>query len=65
MLMGVIQESLAGTRFAKAQIVTHRTRLLKIGARVVETALRIWFHLPSSFPAQDAWKRMYGALVSD
>lgn len=64
MLMGVLQESLAGTRFAKAQIGTLRTRLLKVGARVVETARKIWFHLPSSFPAQDAWKRMYGALVS-
>jgi len=65
MLMGVLQESLAGTRFAKAQIGTLRTRLLKVGARVVETARKIWFHLPSSFPAQDAWRRMYAALVSD
>jgi hypothetical protein len=64
MLMGVLQESLSGTRFAKAQIGTLRTRILKVGARVVETARKIWFHLPSSFPAQDAWRRMYGALVS-
>jgi hypothetical protein len=65
MLLGVLQESLAGTRFAKAQIGTLRTRLLKVGARVVETARKIWFHLPSSFPAQDAWKRMHAALVFD
>jgi hypothetical protein len=65
MLMGVLQESLAGTRFAKAQVGTLRTRLLKVGARVVETARKIWFHLPSSFPAQDAWRRMYAALVPD
>lgn len=65
MLMGVLQEALAGTRFAKAQIGTLRTRLLKVGARVVESARKIWFHLPSSFPAQDVWKRMYAALVSD
>ena len=65
MLMGVLQESLAGTRFAKAQIGTLRSRLLKVGARVVETARKIWFHLPSSFPAQDTWRRMYAALVSD
>jgi hypothetical protein len=65
MLMGVLQESLAGTCFAKAQIGTLRTRLLKVGARVVETARKIWFHLPSSFPAQDAWRRMYAALVYD
>jgi hypothetical protein len=65
MLMGVLQESLAGTRFAKAQIGTLRTRLLKVGARVVETARKIWFHLPSSFPALDVWRRMYAALVPD
>lgn len=65
MLMGVLQESLAGTRFAHAQVGTLRTRLLKVGARVVETARRIWFHLPSSFPALDAWRRMYAALVPD
>jgi hypothetical protein len=65
MLMGVLQDALAGTRFAKAQIGTLRTRLLKVGARVVETARKIWFHLPSAFPAQDAWRRMYAALVSE
>ena len=65
MLMVVLQDALAGTRFAKAQIGTLRTRLLKVGARVVETARKIWFHLPSSFPAQDVWKRMYAALVPD
>jgi hypothetical protein len=65
MLMGVLQESLAGTSYAKAQIGTLRSRLLKVGARVVETARKIWFHLPNSFPAQDAWRRMYAALVSD
>jgi hypothetical protein len=65
MLMGVLQESLAGTRWSKAQIGTLRTRLLKVGARVIQTARKIWFHLPSSFPAQDAWKRMYAALVPD
>ena len=65
MLMGVLQESLAGTRCAKSQVGTLRARLLKVGARVVETARKIWFHLPSSFPAQNAWRRMYAALVSD
>ena len=65
MLMGVLQESVAGTRFAKAQIGTLRTRILKVGARVVETARKIWFHLPSSFPQKEMWRRMYAALVPD
>lgn len=65
MLMGVLQESLAGTRFAKLQIGTLRARLLKVGARVVETARKIWFHLPSSFPAQEIWRLMHAALSPD
>lgn len=65
MLMYVLQESLAGTCWAKAQIGTLRTRLLKVGARIVETTRKVWFHLPSSFPAQDAWRRMHAALVPD
>jgi hypothetical protein len=64
-LMGVLQESLVGTRYGKAQIGTLRSRLLKVGARVVETARKIWFHLPSSFPAQNAWRQMYAALEPD
>ena len=65
MIMVVLQDALAGTKWAHAQVGTLRARLLKVGARVVETARKIWFHLPSSFPAQDAWRRMYAALVSD
>ena len=65
MLMSVLQDALAGTHWAKAQIGTLRTRLLKVGARVVETTRRIWFHLPSSFPEQEVWRRMYAALVPD
>ena len=65
MLMCVLQDALAGTRWAKAQIGTLRARLLKVGARIAETTRKIWFHLPSSFPEQDAWRRMYAALVSD
>jgi len=64
MLMGVLQESLAGTRFAKLQIGTLRTRILKVGARVVETSRKIWFHLPSSFPQMEIWRRMYATLLS-
>ena len=63
-LMAVLQDALAGTRWAKAQIGTLRTRLLKVGARVVETARKIWFHLPSSFAAKDVWIRMHEVLMS-
>jgi hypothetical protein len=58
LLLAVLQEALAGTKYAAAQISTLRTRLLKVGAKVVQTCRRIWFHLPSSFPAQAIWARL-------
>jgi hypothetical protein len=64
-LLGVLVEATAGTRWAKAQIATMRTRLLKVGARIVETTRKIWVHMPSSFPEQETWRQIYAALVSD
>lgn len=63
-LMGVLQEVLTGTKWAKAQVGTLRLRLLKVGARVVQSCRRIWFHLPSSFPEQESWEHMHRALLS-
>ena len=57
-LMGVLQEALSGTRWAAAQVGTMRLRLLKVGARVVETCRRIWFHLPSSYTEQEIWRHI-------
>lgn len=62
-LMGVLQEALAGTKWARAQVGTLRLRLLKVGARVVQSCRRIWFHLPSSFPEQESWQHMHQALT--
>jgi hypothetical protein len=61
-LMGVIQEAAADTQWAKAQAATIRLRLLKIGARGVETTRRVWVHLSSSYPHQNAWQRIYQEL---
>jgi len=63
-LMGTLQEALEGTQWAKAQVGTIRIRLLKVGARVVETCRKIWFHLPTSFPEKEAWARAHRRLVS-
>jgi len=62
-LLAVLQEALADTRYATAQISTLRTRLLKVGAKVVQTCRRIWGHLPTSFPAQDVWRRLCQRLT--
>jgi len=63
LLLAVLQEALAGTQYAAAQISTLRTRLLKVGAKVVQTCRHIWFHLPTSFPAQDIWARLCQQLT--
>ena len=61
-LMSAIQQAVAGTDLAKAQAGTIRLRLLKIGARVVETTRRIWLHMNSSFTLQDTWAAVHRAL---
>lgn len=62
-LLAVLQEALAGTPLASAQISTLRTRVLKVGAKVVQTVRRVWFHLPTSFPAQAIWARLCQRLA--
>jgi len=63
-LLQTIQMAAKGTAWATAQAGTIRVRLLKVGARVVETCRRIWFHLPRSFPEQETWHRIYDRLVA-
>ena len=63
-LIGVIQEAAAGTEWAKAQAGTIRLRLLKVGARVIETVRRIWIHMSSSYPNQSAWHTIHQALCT-
>ena len=55
-LMWEFREQLEGTDLARAQFDTLRLRLLKIGARVVTTARRIWLHMTSACPDQAAWR---------
>jgi len=61
-LMSVLQASLEGTRWAAAQVNTLRVRILKVGARVVETCRKVWLHLPTAFPDQDIWKLLHERL---
>jgi len=63
-LVGVVQRAAQNTAFCKAQAGTIRLRLFKLGARVVESTRRIWLHLSSGYPNQDAWRRIYSALVT-
>jgi hypothetical protein len=61
-LMSALQASLEGTRLAAAQVNTLRVRILKVGARVIETCRKVWLHLPTVFPDQDIWKMLHKRL---
>jgi hypothetical protein len=54
---------LAPTDLATATIGQIRLRLLKIGARVVRSARRVWFHLASSWPGRDLFCTIHRALA--
>lgn len=59
-LMVAYRMQLAGTEFACASAETLRSRLLKIGARVRQTARRIWVHLASGFP----WRELLAKVLA-
>jgi hypothetical protein len=54
-LMQTLRARLAGTELACAQVETLRLRLLKVGARIIESVRRIWVHLPSAYPWMQFW----------
>ena len=47
-----------------AEFATLRIRLLKIGARIIETAPRIRIHLVSACPDADLFRLLAGRLSS-
>lgn len=49
---------------AKAEFTTLRIRLLKIGARIIETASRIRVHLASACPDAQLFQLLAGRLAS-
>jgi hypothetical protein len=55
-LMQELRLRAARTSCARAQVQTLRERLIKIGARVVESVRRIVLQLPASYPFLEAWR---------
>jgi hypothetical protein len=45
-----------------AQFDTLRLRLLKVGARVRQTARRVWVHLSSAYPYRHLWQELHHRL---
>ena len=46
---------------AKAEVSTWRSMLWKVGARVVTSARRIWFHFSETWPFRNLWSRVHEA----
>jgi hypothetical protein len=61
-LLRTYRAMLAGTELENASIQTIRSRLIKIGARVVVTVRRVWVHLCSAFPLREALVRAWQAI---
>jgi hypothetical protein len=49
---------------AQAEVSTWRQRLWKVGAVVVTTARRIWFHFSESWPYRALWVRVHEAVTA-
>ena len=62
LMHGLRRLGLAGTRWARAQCGTLRTRLLKIAARVRVTARKVWLSFPSACPHRDEFAAAAAAL---
>lgn len=53
---------LIGTQLARAQAGTIRTKLLKIGARMICSVRRLVLHLATGFPLQTLFRRVVAQL---
>jgi hypothetical protein len=53
---------LGGTELARATVTSIRLRLLKIGARVKQSARRLWFHLASGWPGRPLFLQVLDRL---
>jgi hypothetical protein len=61
-LMQELRLRAAHTNCARAQVLTLRERLLKLGARMVVSVRRVVLHLPASFPFLPAFRQVALAL---
>lgn len=63
-LWTMVRLAAAGTRWAKMQVGNLRLQLLKVAARVVESTRRVWVQVCSSYPYQEAWRRVQARLCA-
>jgi hypothetical protein len=60
-----LRQALRKTEFSSMQIQQLRTRILKIGGQVVQTARRVWFRLASGYPWKDIFALAHRRLAAD
>jgi hypothetical protein len=58
LLMQAMRAALAGTELARAQAGTLRLRVLKVGARVIESCRRVSLRLPTAYPWPGLWHHL-------
>jgi hypothetical protein len=61
LLMQRMRTLLHGTELARAQVGTLRLRLLKVGARIIESVRRVQVQLPTAYPWIHLWPRLLSA----
>ncbi len=61
-LYQILQDKLAGSDLAKAQVWTIRERLFKIAARVTESSRRIVLYFTDNYPWKTQWLQLAAAL---
>jgi len=60
-----LREALQKTEFGSMQIQQLRVRILKIGAQVLQSARRLWFHLAAGYPWRDIFRLAHAQLLVD
>jgi hypothetical protein len=65
-LVALYREAMADTvpELAKAEVSTLRQLLWKVGARVVTSGRRIWFHFSETWPFRTLWSRAHEAALA-
>jgi hypothetical protein len=65
-LLTLYREAVAATvpEMAHAEVSTWRQRLWKVGAIVVTTPRRIWFHFSTTWPFRALWSRVHEAAMA-
>jgi hypothetical protein len=59
LMSGLRRLGLKGTELAEAQVITIRTKLLKIGAQIRVSVRKVWISMASSYPWQDLYQQVW------